>query len=199
MKFFDKLISAAQAQLKEAVPLLSGIFAAKDALSDAVVQRIHEEAQAKARAIIAQTHQTVLFTIFWQNAVLLASLVPVYFLHSAVPFYVAYAGVTVYTVYSVATSWPLIYRLLKTRSITKALAFEVQQALETELVQRSLFERKAVEWLAPGIQSLSYDVAAKLKKDVVAAATNMAVTLVLAFIAFRLFVIPYLEHKVLMM
>lgn len=199
MKFLEQLVSAAQARIREVAPVINGLFVAKDVLSDVVVQRIREEAQAKAQVILAQTHRNVLMTILWQNSVLLASLVPVYLLHSPIPFYLAYAVVTGYSIYAVATCWPLIYRLIKTRSVTQALAYEVQVALEKELVQRSLFERKAVEWLAPGIQTLSYDVATKLKKDVVAAATNMTVTIVLAFVAFRLFALPYLEHKALTM
>lgn len=62
---------------------------------------------------------------------------------------------------------------------------------------REFYERKAVEWLGPDLEKLSEEVASKLRPDVVAAGVNIAFTLCMAFIAFRVFAIPLLEARAL--
>jgi hypothetical protein len=136
-------------------------------------------------------------SIAWQNGLLLLSLIPVYFLHKAWPFYLAYCGVVAYSGYSVFQLRGVLARLLETRSITKTISQEVKEAIEAELTQREFYERKAVEWLGPDLEKLSDDVAHKLKPDVVAAGLNMTFTLLMAFIAFRVFAIPLLEARAL--
>jgi hypothetical protein len=198
MEWWDKMVTAAREGLSKVIPSLNPVDAARDYISEAVAQRIREEACAKAYALLAQTHRNVVTTIVWQNAVLLLSLLPVYLTHSPLPFYIAYIGVAGYTCYSVAKSWPLVKRIIRTRSVTETLSLEVLAAIETELTTRQFIERKAVEWLGPDLRKLSDEVAKKLRPDILAAVGNMAITLLLAFVAFRLFAIPALEHRALL-
>jgi hypothetical protein len=158
---------------------------------------VREEACTKAYELLAQTHRDVLTTVVWQNALLMASLVPVYLLQSSIPFYVAYAVVALYSAYSVAKARHLIVRLMSTRSVHRTLADEVLAAMERELTQRQFYQRKVVQWLGPDLRTIADEVARKLKPDVVAVVLNMTATLLLAFVAFRLFAIPLLEHRVL--
>lgn len=197
MDWLKDLANTARTKLGELFPALSPVDAARDFISEAVAHRIREEACSKAYALLAQAHSGVIRTIVWQNATLLASLGPVYFLHSPYPFYLAYTGVAGYSLYTVAKSWPLVLRLFKTRSITRTLSREVLESIDMELTQRQFYERKVVEWLGPDLKHIADDVARRLKPDVVAAVGNMAATLVLSFIAFRMFAIPLLEHRAL--
>ena len=167
-------------------------------MSEAVANRIKDEARSKAYELLAQSHRSVIYTIVAQNAGLMLSLVPVYYLHSPIPFYLVYAAVACYSVYTVAKAWPLILRFLRTRSITGAISLEVLDAIKIELTQRDFIERKAVEWVGPDLKKVSDEVARQIRPDIAAAFVNMALTLLLAFIAFRLFAIPMLEHRALM-
>jgi hypothetical protein len=196
MTWFDKLVTTATEQLSALLPA-NPVNAAVEFMSEAVAQKIRDEACAKAYALLAKAHRSVITTIVWQNTLLLLSLLPVYFLHSPVPFYLAYAVVAGYSVYSVVGHWPLVKRLATTRSVTQTLSAEVLNALNKELNQREFYERKAIEWLGADLKKIADDVARKLKPDVVAAVSNMAITLFLAFVAFRLFVIPMLEQRAL--
>jgi hypothetical protein len=193
-----RLFDAAKSQMTSLFPALGAVDAAKDFISEAVAQRIRDEACAKAQALLTKAHHDVLRNIAWQNGLLLLSIMPVYVLHSAAPFYVAYACVAGYTAFSVFQSRRLVLRLLRTRSVTQTLALEVREAIEQELTQRQFYERKAVEWLGPDLTKLSADVARKLRGDVLAAVTNMGFTLFMAFVAFRVFAIPLLEQKALL-
>ena len=197
MSWLNKFIDtdAIAQRIISLLPTKGPVDVAREFMSEAVAERIRGEACTKAYELLAKAHREVIRTIIWQNALLLVSLLPVYMLHSPWPFYVAYAAVAGYSIYAVGRYWPQLVRLVKARSITGALAAEVQAAMETELTQRQFYERKAVEWLGPDLKRIADDVAKKLKPDVVAAASNMAITLFLAFIAFRLFVIPLLEHR----
>lgn len=197
MDWFDRAIGAGKAALTQYFPALGAVDAARDFISETVAQRIRDEACTKGYALLAQTHRSVLTTIVWQNTALLSSLLPVYFFRSAWPFYVAYAGVAGYSAYSVWKMWPVVKRLIKTRSVTQTLSQEVLSAIEAELTQRQFIERKAVEWLGPDLKNIADEVAKKLKPDVMTAAANMGITLLLAFVAFRLFAIPLLEHRAL--
>lgn len=197
MDWLNTVVGAAKSGLTRYFPALGAVDAAREFIEETVAQRIRDEACAKGYALLSQTHRSVLTTIAWQNAALLFSLLPVYFLHSAWPFYIAYAGVASYTIYSVAKAWPLVLRLIKTRSVTQTLSREVLSAIESELTQRQFVERKAVEWLGPDLKKIADDVARKLKPDVMTGVANMGITLLLAFVAFRLFAIPLLEHKAL--
>lgn len=196
--WLGRLVDVAKEQVTSLFPAMGAVDAAKDIISEAVAQRIRDEACAKAQSLLMQAHHDVIRNIAWQNALLLLSIVPVYLLHSAVPFYIAYACVATYTAYSVYQSRKLVLRLVSTRSVTQTLALEVREAIEQELTQRQFYERKVVEWLGPDLTKLSQDVAQKLRKDVLVALANMGFTLVMAFIAFRVFAIPLLEHKALM-
>ncbi|MDR9836982.1 MULTISPECIES: hypothetical protein [Herbaspirillum] len=198
MEWLQNVLGVARATLTKVFPILGVVDAAQEFISESVAQRIRDEACTKAYAILAKTHRAVLTTIVWQNSVLLGSLLPVYWLRSPLPFYVAYVGVAGYSVYSVVSMWPLIRRLATTRSITATLSLEVLEAIKAELTQRQFIERKAVEWLGPDLKKISDEVAKKLKPDVLTAVANMGITLLLAFVAFRLFAIPLLEHKALL-
>ena len=102
-----------------------------------------------------------------------------------------------HSIYSASKAWPLLRRIVRTRSVTGAISQEVQSVIEAELTERDFIERKAVEWLGPDLKTIADDIARYLRPDIVAAAANMALTLVLAFVAFRLYAIPMLEHRAL--
>lgn len=197
MSWIAKISTYVKPALTSIFPAFAAVDVAREFISEQVAQRIRELAYAKAYELLAQSHRGVVTTIVWQNALLLLSLVPVYWLHSAIPFYVAYVCVAGYSLYSVIQVWPLVARLFKTRSITGTLSHEVLMAINTELTQRQFYERKAVEWLGPDLKKIADEIARKLKPDVVAAIGNMTCTLLLAFVAFRLFAIPLLEHRAL--
>jgi hypothetical protein len=191
-------LGTAKTALTSIFPALGAVDAAREFISDAVAQKIRDEACVKAQALIAQAHRKVIFSIVWQNGLLMLSMVPVYFLRAQWPFYVAYACVFGYSAWSAYEYRGIIWRLCKTRSVTQTLALEVRGAIETELTSRQFYERKAVEWLGPDMKRLADDVARKLKPDVLMAGFNMGFTLLTAFLAFRVFVIPLLEHRALM-
>jgi hypothetical protein len=185
--------------LKKAIDAASSaVQALRGSVSEAVAQRVRAEACAKAYELMAQAHRTVIRTIAWQNGLLLLSLLPVYFLRSAAPFYVAYGCVAGNSLQSVFAYRSLVAHFARTRSVTATLSRELLGAIEQELAQRHLRERKVVQWLGPSLKSIADDVARKLKPDLIAAAANMAGTLLLSFVAFRLFVIPMLEHRALL-
>jgi hypothetical protein len=194
----SRLMSSARGALGSIFPAFGAIDAARDFISEAVAQRIREEACAKASAMMAEAHRTVIFNIIWQNGLLMLALVPVYFLRAPWPFYLAYACVAGYTAYSAFQYRRILFRLCRTRSITATLALEIREAVETELTQQRLYAQKAVEWLGPDLKTLSEDIARKLRPDVLAAGFNLGFTLLMAFVAFRVFVIPLLEHRALM-
>jgi hypothetical protein len=193
----SRLMNAARSTLSSVFPAFGAVDAAREFLSEAVAQRIREEACAKAYALMAEAHRKVIFNIVWQNGLLMLSMVPVYYLRSALPFYLAYACVACATLYSVIQSRNILIRLCRTRSVTQTLALEIREALEQELTQRQRYERMVVEWLGPDLKRFSEDVARMLKPDVVAAVFNMAITLFMAFVAFRVFAIPLLEQHAL--
>ncbi|MFP3637882.1 hypothetical protein [Paraburkholderia sp. SIMBA_054] len=193
-----RLLAAAKSTMTAMFPTFGAVTAAKDFISEAVAQNIREEACAKARTVLADAHRTVITNILWQNGLLMLAMLPVYLLRSAWPFYLAYAGVLGYTLYSVFQSRRIILRLCATRSVTQTLAAEVFEAIDAELQTRGIYQRKVVEYLGPDLKRVAQDAAVKLRPDVLAAAFNMGVTLFLSFVAFRLFVIPMLEHRALM-
>ncbi|MBV8500421.1 MAG: hypothetical protein JO006_01740 [Paucibacter sp.] len=194
----DRISAVAGTVMRTALPAVEVVGAAKDFMSDAVANRIRDEARNKAFELLARSHRSVVYTIVAQNAGLLLSLVPVYYLHSPLPFYVVYALVAGYSAYTVAKAWPLVLRFLRTMSVAESISLEVLEAIKIELTQRDFIERKAVEWVGPDLKTVSDQVARQLKPDIVAAFFNMGLTLVLAFIAFRLFAIPMLEHRALL-
>jgi hypothetical protein len=197
MSWLESLATSARKGLGNIFPAFGVVDAAREFLSETVAEQVRQAACTKAYEVLAQTHRSVLTTVIWQNALLLASLVPVYFAQSALPFYLAYAVVFAYSAYAVIKARHLIVRLVSTRSVEQTLAAEVLEAMKRELTLRQFYQRKVVEWLGPDLRTIADDVARKLKPDVVAAVLNMAATLVLAFVAFRLFAIPLLEHKLL--
>lgn len=201
MSYINKALALAKVGLTAAYPVLGAVDAAKDILSDAVAARVREQAHArayeKAQAMIARAHRDVAFGIFWQNGLLLLSLVPVYLLRNPLPFYAMYALVAGISLWSAVAYWPMVVRLARTRSLTQTVAVEVHTAIEQELLNRDMVERKVVEWLGPDLKELSVEVARKLRPEFISAARNLALTLVLAFIAFRIFAIPWLEQKAL--
>jgi hypothetical protein len=171
--------------------------APKKAISDSIAAKIKLEATLRAYQMLAGAHRSLINTILWQNALLLFSILPVYFLHSAIPFYLAYAAVATYSVLTFAQSWPQLLHCLKTRSLLKPIASAVHQAIVAELCQLHYVERKVVEYLGPDIEELSGDIARQLLPDIRSALINMGLTLVMAFVAFRLTAIPMLEHRAL--
>lgn len=168
---------------------------AKERVSEAVAAKIKDEAAARAYEMLAQTHRSVVTTVLVQNGALVASLFPVYIFHNAWPFYLVYAAVAGYSIFTVLQSWPLVRRLIKTRSMRQTLNEEVLIAIQTELTQRQYYQRAIVEYLGPDLKIVADDVGMRLLPDIRAAVANMVLTLLLAFIAFRLFAIPMLEQR----
>lgn len=171
--------------------------APKKAISDTIAAKIKLEATLRAYQMLAGAHRSLINTILWQNALLLFSILPVYFLHSALPFYLAYTCVATYSVVVFAQSWPQLLTCIKTRSLLKPITAAVHQAIVAELCQLQYVERKVVEYLGPDIEELSSDIARQLLPDIRSALINMGLTLVMAFVAFRLTAIPMLEHRAL--
>lgn len=176
---------------------LNVFVAAKGLVSEAVASKIKDEVSARAYELLAKTHRSVVTTIVVQNGALLASLVPVYLLHSPLPFYIAYCAVAAYSAYTIVQSWPLVKRLIRTRSMRQTLQEEVLLAIETELTQRQFYQRAIVEYLGPDLKTVADEVSHRLLPDIRAAIANMTLTLLLAFVAFRLFAIPMLEQRAL--
>jgi hypothetical protein len=193
----SSLLDFAQSALSTYIPGIGVIGEAKDFISESVAQRIRDQACEAANTLMADTHRQVIFSIVWQNSVLLLSLLPVYLLQSALPFYIAYVCVAGYTIYSLVHYRDILFRLIRTRSITETLATEIHRAIEVELTKRQFVERKAVEWLGPDLKRLSSEVAVKIKPDVLIGFFNIGFTLFMAFIAFRIFAIPLLEQRAL--
>ncbi|MGF6440243.1 hypothetical protein [Paraburkholderia youngii] len=197
MEWLDKVATAARSGLAQVFPAFGAVTAARDAIEEAVAQQIREAACAKGFEMLRQVHRNVLFTVAWQNSLLAASLLPVWVFRSPIPFYLAYAAVACYTVYSVATMRHIVLRLIKTRSVTDTVSAEVLNAIEVELGTLHFIKKKGIELLGPDLKKIADEVARKLRADVLAVAGNMALTLLLAFVAFRLFAIPLLEHRAL--
>ena len=193
----ERMLKKAITSVASIMPSVDSNNAAMSLISDAVSAKIQAEAATKAQLVLSSAHRTVIRNVLWQNGLLILSIGPVFYFRTAIPFYIAYACVAGYTLYSLYQERKLIGRLCRTRSITKTLALEVRDAIDLELTQRQFYERKVVEWLGPCLNKLSEDVARKLRPDVVAGVVNMAFTLFLAFIAFRVFIIPFLEKHAL--
>lgn len=197
MQAWESVRNFARSAFKAIQPKTAFIEVAVNAASEKVAQGIKDEACAQAYKFMAQTHRSVVMTIVWQNAALLLSLVPVYLLHSAIPFYLAYALVAGYSAYSAARTWPFLKRVISLHSLTASISAEVLHEIEVELGRRQFYERKVVEMLTPDLKKIADEVAREIKPDLLAAAFNMALTLLMAFVAFRLFAIPMLEHRAL--
>lgn len=93
-------MDTARSTLNSMIPAFGTVDAAREFIEEPVAQRIREEACTKAYALMAEAHRAVIFSIMWQNGLLMLSMIPVYFLHVPWPFYLAYAGVVAYTLYS---------------------------------------------------------------------------------------------------
>lgn len=198
--WFDKattLLKVATGTLIPSILVDKSLDASKNFISKQIADKIIGEASTRAYQLLAETHRSVIHTIIWQNSLLVLSLLPVYFLHSAVPFYVAYACVTTYTFVTLYQSLPLLKQFVETRSLHTMIKWAVRKAIDEELRQRQFYEQKIVEYLGPDLDVIADDVAFKLHPDIRAALINMGLTLFMAFIAFRLVAIPWLEHRAL--
>lgn len=173
------------------------VEASKNMISDAVASKIKDEATARAYELLAESHRTVIYTILWQNALLTASIFPVYYLHSAIPFYLGYGCVVAYTGWSVIKSWPVVKLLLRTWSIEGAVTQAVRAAIDEDLQARRYYQKVIVEFLSPDLDTISNSVAKKLTPDIRAVFLNMGITLLMSFLAFRLVALPLLEHRAL--
>lgn len=198
MTWITQMFENAREQLSSLLPDTNPVDMAKDFVVEAVAQRIREEASAKAKSLLAKAHRSVLRTICIQNGALLLSIALVYLYHSPIPFYLAYVAVSLHSAYNVWTSLPLVSKMVLTWSITQTISGEVHSAINAELMQRQLYERKAMEWLGPDLRKIADEVARKLRPDVLAAFTSMAITLLASIIMFRLYMLPYLEQRALM-
>ena len=83
----------------------------------------------------------------------------------------------------------------KTRSMIETIKCAVHAAILEDLCKRRPLERAAVQYLGPDLELVSYEIAYEILPDIRAALINMGLTLVMAFIAFRLTAIPMLEHR----
>ncbi len=63
MDWFNNIANAAREKLGAWFPSFSPVEAARDFISEAVAQRIREEACSKAYALLAQAHRGVIHTI----------------------------------------------------------------------------------------------------------------------------------------
>ena len=197
MEWLDKVATAARNGLTQIFPAFGAVTAARAAIEEVVAKQIRDAACAKGFEILRQSHRSVLFTVIWQNSLLAVSLVPVWICRSPIPFYGAYAAVAAYTIYSLLKMRHVVVRLARTQSVTETVSGEVLAAIKAELADLHYIQQKGIELLGPDLKKIADDVARKLRPDVLAVVGNMALTLLLAFVAFRLFAIPLLEHRAL--
>lgn len=185
--------------LRELAPSLLPVADALEAgsVSEAIAARIRAEAKERAEAILRAAHEKTIQSIIWQNALLLGSLPMVWALGSAIPFYMAYACVFGYSSWELWGSKDLILGWARKRSLTGVIQEEVRAAIDKDLRDRRFYERKIVEYLGPDLDAVAAEIAGKLRKDVVRGLANMALTVFVSFVAFRLFAIPMLEHMAL--
>jgi hypothetical protein len=86
---------------------------------------------------------------------------------------------------------------LRVRSLFLIVKQTISKEIENELGRLPVYGKKAIEYLGPDLDKLSHDIADELIPDIRAALIHMILTLVMAFIAFRLTAIPMLEHRAL--
>lgn len=163
---------------------------AKMIVSEAIAKKIEDEATVRAYQIMVSTHKEVTNTIIWQNGLLLASVIPVYFLKSGIPFYSAHTIVFLYSMYAIFNHKEYIFDFIRTKSILRVIQNAIRSAIDDELKNRHFYEQKVVEYLGPNLDKISSDIAQKLKSDIRNSIINICLTLVVSFIAFRLIVIP---------
>lgn len=197
MIYIDKLKELARSTLGKLTPGKRSVLDLVGMATDSLANVIREEARTQAYRFLAKSHRTVMFTIVWQNALLLASLFPVYLLHSALPFYLAYAVVASWSIYSTVQIWPFVRRMVTLGSLSASVAAELHSEMEAEIEKRQYLTRAAIKLLQPDLKKIAMDVASDIKADVMASALNMFFMLSMAFVAFRLFAIPWLEHRIL--
>lgn len=102
-----------------------------------------------------------------------------------------------YSALSVVQSWPRLKLWVLIGRLIKTIKCGVHEAILEDLCKRHPLERSAVQYLGPDLEKVSYEIAAEILPDVRAALINMGLTLIMAFIAFRLTAIPMLEHRAL--
>ena len=158
---------------------------------------IISDAKLSAYELLIKTHRSVMNTVLWQNGLLLVSIFPVHLMHSATPFYIAYTVVLTYTAVTSAQKWPLIQEAIEHRSIHKVVRRTVRKEINNSLEKTNMFARAVVEHFGPDLEQLSDDIAFQLTPDIRAMLINMCLTLFMAFIAFRMTIIPLLEHGAL--
>ena len=76
-----------QEPVRRLLPAADAVLSVKDFVTEAVADRLRSEAKSRAYEMLAKTHRRVLVTTILQNAALMASAIPVYYLHSPWPFY----------------------------------------------------------------------------------------------------------------
>jgi len=164
-------------------------------ITEVIANMIRDEARMQAYKLLAKSHRSAINTILWQNGLLLTSILPVHFFHSAIPFYIAYACVACYSVISVVQSWPQLKMWALTGSLITTIKCTVHEAILADLCQRHPLEQAVVQYLGPDLENVSNEIASEILPDIRAALINMGLTLIMAFIAFRLTAIPLLEHR----
>ncbi|MBC3861513.1 hypothetical protein H8K32_05315 [Undibacterium jejuense] len=195
----NKIIGYGKSAISIVKPRIIGsMFDAAQKIPESFIgEYIRGQARLGAYKFLFETHRSVINAILWQNALLLSSIMLVYFFQSAIPFYLAYAFVAIYSASIVLRSWPKLRQWFKFRSLFLIVKQTISEEIENELCRLPIYGKKAIEYLGPDLDTLSHDITDELLPDIRAALIHMGLTLVMAFIAFRLTAIPMLEHRAL--
>ena len=162
-----------------------------------VEKRALREAEAQAARLLREARNGVYLAIVWQNALLLCSIWLSLHLHSPIPFCASYLMVASYSLWCVVQHRQHIFAAIRTRSLFAVLRGEVRDAVVGALQQLGTIERLVVTHLGPDLEALSDRVARQLYPAVRSACVNLAVTLGLSFLVFRVWLVPTLARGLL--
>ncbi|MFZ6690038.1 hypothetical protein ACO0K0_20065 [Undibacterium sp. SXout11W] len=195
----NKIVNLGQSAISIVKPKIIGsMFDAAQKIPESFIgEYIRCQARLGAYKFLFETHHSVINAILWQNALLLTSILLVYLFQSAIPFYIAYSFVAIYSASVVLNAWPKLLEWFKVRSLFLIVKKTISDEIENELGKLPVYGKKAIEYLGPDLDLLSHNITDELLPDIRAALIHMGLTLVMAFIAFRLTIIPMLEQRAL--
>ena len=195
----NKIVDLGKSAISIVKPrIIGGMFDAAQKIPESFIgEYIRGQARLGAYKFLFETHRSVINAILWQNALLLTSILLVYLFQSAVPFYIAYSFVAIYSASVTLNAWPKLREWFKVGSLFLIVKQTISEEIENEVGKLPVYGKKAIEYLGPDLDALSHDITDELLPDIRAALIHMGLTLVMAFIAFRLTAIPMLEHRAL--
>ena len=183
--------------LQNTIQRITGWQWIKEKSSESIEKDIVEKVRNQVNQYLVQFHKDTVQTILWQNGLLMISIFPVHWFHSTAPFYIAYGIVLAYTIFKLSKFWPEMRLAAKMRGIRKAIKLILEENIMNELKTLPTVQRILVEQFGPDLDRLSNQISVEILPDIRAVAISSTLTLIMAFIAFRMTVIPLLEHMAL--